>query len=121
MRRVLFALAMATMLVGPAASASAHPSQTVVTIDGYPVTRSFYGARHHRLLRDSDVRLGDGSRGDLYSFSGQAGDYVEIRMRSADVDAYLELRSGRPFGDIVARNDDIGRNNRNAMIRTRLP
>jgi len=61
----------------------------------------------------------DNSPYHIYTFSGNAGQTVQIDMQSSDFDTYLALLS--PNGDVLAENDDSGRNSTNSSITYRLP
>ncbi|WP_204150744.1 tetratricopeptide repeat protein [Leptolyngbya sp. CCY15150] len=55
-------------------------------------------------LEDGDEALPDSSLYDLYTFNGEAGQLIEIRLSSEAFDTYLILLS--PDGERVAENDD---------------
>ncbi|NJO44631.1 MAG: trypsin-like serine protease [Oscillatoriales cyanobacterium RM2_1_1] len=61
----------------------------------------------------------DGSLYDEYSFEGQAGQSVVIRLESQEFDPYVALFS--PNGRLVAENDDVSRIDKNAAITVTLP
>ena len=115
-RGFILALAAAAVLVGPAASVSAQTT----TVDGYSVYHTQYGRTHHRSLNGADIRLQDGSRGELFQFDGRRGDCALVTMTSSNIDSYLVLRSDRPFGPQISVDDDSGPA-LNSRIRVRLP
>lgn len=61
----------------------------------------------------------DGSLYDEYTFEGQAGQSVTIRIESQDFDPYVALFG--PNGRLVAENDDASRVDKNAGITVTLP
>ncbi len=54
---------------------------------------------------DGDARLQDGEYCDFYSFEGRAGQVIELRMDSSDLDAYLVLSP--PEGDTLENDDRV--------------
>ncbi len=70
-------------------------------------------------LSHQDGRLTDNSLYDEYSFVGQQGQTVIIRLNSQDFDAYLLLIDNQ--GNKIAENDDRAQNDSNATIRIELP
>ena len=71
-------------------------------------------------LSPSDVALSDGSRAMLWQFTARVGECLTFRMNSPDFDAYLLLRYGQPFGELIASDDDSG-GGTNALLRVQLP
>ncbi|WP_008315385.1 PPC domain-containing protein [Leptolyngbya sp. PCC 6406] len=69
-------------------------------------------------LEDGDEVLQDGRLYDLYTFDGEAGPFIEIRLNSDDFDAYLILLG--PDGERVAE-DDNGGEGLNSLIQIQLP
>ena len=59
-----------------------------------------------RLDANAATLPGDGSYINAYSFVGQSGDEVDIRLSSRDFDAYLLLLNAR--GEPLAEDDDSG-------------
>ena len=55
-------------------------------------------------LEEGDETLTDGSLYDTYTFEGEAGQFIEIRLNSDDFDTYLILVG--PNGEWISRNDD---------------
>ncbi|MGL5081899.1 MAG: DVUA0089 family protein [Microcoleaceae cyanobacterium] len=71
-------------------------------------------------LNSGDAVLpSDGSLYDEYTFEGQAGQSVTIRIDSPDFDPYVALFG--PNGRLVAENDDASRVDKNAGITVTLP
>ncbi|HEX7314605.1 MAG TPA: pre-peptidase C-terminal domain-containing protein [Pyrinomonadaceae bacterium] len=68
------------------------------------------------VLTADDCDLGDGTRYDVYSFSGAAGQQVSFTMTSTDVDAYLFLAYFDGQGLVVVGEDDDGGGGSNARI-----
>ncbi|MGB3494219.1 MAG: tetratricopeptide repeat protein [Elainellaceae cyanobacterium] len=72
------------------------------------------------VLEDGDRTFSmDGSFYDVYTFEGEAGQRVSIRMESSDFDAYLLLNN--PIGNTIAQNDDYDGTTSNARIVFDLP
>jgi hypothetical protein len=92
-----------------------------IMVDDVSVMWLCYGLNLQAALSRDSVRLRDGSRGDFYMFDGQAGECVEITMRSGDFDTYLALRDGAPFGTLVAAADELDHDELLARIRAQLP
>ncbi len=67
---------------------------------------------------DSVIDSG-GSLYDAYSFQGQVGQQVTIRLQSSQFDAYLILLG--PDGDSIAQSDDVDGSNTNAELSLALP
>jgi hypothetical protein len=115
------ALAAAVALIAPTPAAHAQGAPvTTVNVNGTPVHPAQYGYIYNSSLTAGDVRLQDGSRGELWMFEGLAGECAAIIMNSTEFDAYLVLRAGAPFGESVAEDDDSG-GGTDALIRVRLP
>jgi hypothetical protein len=73
-------------------------------------------------LTDSDALIERGSYAHQYSFRGEAGERVYIRMRSDDLDSYLLFGSLTPSGlDVLAENDDAPDDGVNSLIEYVLP
>jgi hypothetical protein len=64
------------------------------------------GTSTQGALTVSDLMWSDGARYKIYTFSGQAGQYVSITMSSADFDTYLILQD--QSGNQLSYNDDGG-------------
>jgi len=72
------------------------------------------------VLENKDsVLSSDGSLYDEYTFEGQQGQSIWIRLESQDFDPYLALFD--PKGELIAENDDASRSDKNAAIRVTLP
>ncbi|MEM9504797.1 MAG: tetratricopeptide repeat protein, partial [Cyanobacteria bacterium P01_E01_bin.43] len=69
-------------------------------------------------LDDGDDVLQDGSVYDTYTFNGEAGQFIEIRLSSDAFDTYLILVG--PDGERVAENDDSPEG-LNSIIYIQLP
>jgi serine protease Do len=70
-------------------------------------------------LGPGDRTLQDGSFFQEFSFQGQAGQSLRIRLESPDFDTYLMLLDeGR---NRIAENDDANPNTTNSEIAARLP
>ena len=69
-------------------------------------------------LEDGDEVLQDGSLYDTYTFDGEAGQFIEIRLSSDAFDTYLILVG--PDGERLAANDDGGEG-LNSIIQIELP
>ncbi len=69
-------------------------------------------------LASGDERLEAGEYADNFTFSGEAGDLVELRLSSADFDPYLMLRGPE---DVVVDNDDAAPGDTSALITATLP
>lgn len=65
------------------------------------------------LLETSDLRLGDGSYVDNYSFTGQAGDATVIELVSRGFDSYLRVTS--PSGEFFSNDDYNGDTSRSLL------
>jgi hypothetical protein len=76
------------------------------------------GRRASGRLEAGDRPRSGGGYQDLWEFDGRAGRSVVLEMRSADFDAFLELRD--PDGGLVAENDDGGEGT-DALITATLP
>jgi serine protease Do len=75
--------------------------------------------RQQGNLGPGDRTLQDGSFFQEFSFQGQAGQSVRIRLESPDFDTYLMLLDeGR---NRIAENDDANPNTTNSEIAARLP
>ncbi|WP_017304796.1 PPC domain-containing protein [Spirulina subsalsa] len=70
-------------------------------------------------IEESDAKLEDGSFYDLYTFPGEAGQRVRIRLESEDFDPYLVLFNTQ--GEKLADADDISPENWNAELEYLLP
>src|SRR4051794_26979736 len=97
MRGRIFATVLGGLLLAaPAVSAFAE-EVVVVNIGGVPVSVTRMGTHNTSTIspRNGDtVKLNDGSRGEIWGFEGQAGQCVDITLRSDDFDPYLVLRFG---------------------------
>ena len=86
---------------------------------GTPVARSASPAnRQNGTLEQGDTRLDSGEFSDAFTINGRAGDVVDIRLDSADFDAYLMMRG--PDGSSFD-NDDAEDGGTNAQLRVTLP
>ena len=71
-------------------------------------------------LDSSDAVLpSDGSRYDEYTFEGEAGQSVTIKLESTDFDPYVALFG--PNGRLVAENDNASPSEQNSAITITLP
>ena len=70
-------------------------------------------------LTNRSSRLRDGSRYNLYEFSGEAGQEVRIQLESSDFDTYLILIG--PDDQPLAENDDRNRGDTNSELVLNLP
>ncbi|MCW6037834.1 PPC domain-containing protein [Spirulina subsalsa FACHB-351] len=70
-------------------------------------------------IEESDAKLEDGSFYDLYTFPGEAGQRVRIRLESEDFDPYLVLFNSQ--GEKLADADDISPEDWNAELEYLLP
>lgn len=75
--------------------------------------------RESGILQSGDETASDGSLYDLYTFEGEVGQVVILRMESSDFDTYIGLFSSS--GSLLAENDDIRQGTTNSEIRVRLP
>lgn len=57
---------------------------------------------------------------DAYTFSGEAGQIVEIGLDSEEFDPYLTLENVAAPGEVIAQDDDSG-TDRNALLNVMLP
>lgn len=72
------------------------------------------------ILEDGDeVAFQDGSLYDEYPIEGASGQHLRIHLESSEFDPYLILIG--PNGNILARHDDISRDNLNATLDILLP
>jgi Bacterial pre-peptidase C-terminal domain len=72
-------------------------------------------------LLDGDAWENDGSRYDLWSFRGRAGERVTITLRSEDFDAFLRFGRGRGEEWEQIANDDDGAGGSDSRITVTLP
>ncbi len=83
--------------------------------------------RSNRLLLNQEGTLdasdavlpSDGSRYDEYTFEGEAGQSVTIKLESTDFDPYVALFG--PNGRLVAENDNASPSEQNSAITITLP
>ncbi|MEB3882162.1 PPC domain-containing protein [Lyngbya sp. CCY1209] len=72
------------------------------------------------VLEEGDSVLpADGSLYDEYTFSGQEGQTVTIRVESSEFDTYLALFT--PDDELLEEHDDIDETNTNSQITVTLP
>lgn len=71
------------------------------------------------LDEEDSVLPSDGSLYDDYTFDGQAGQSISIRLESGEFDPYLAIFT--PNGRLLAENDDASRSTKNAAITVTLP
>ena len=69
-------------------------------------------------LQRGDQTLNSGEYADGYSFRGNSGDRVDLRMTSSDFDSYLILKGPNGFSE---DNDDATEGDRSAGLNVRLP
>lgn len=90
-----------------------------------PLLRSLFDRqgsilRENGILDSSDLVLeSDGSLYDEYTFEGQAGQEVTVRLESSEFDPYVVLFG--PNGNVVAENDDLSDSNQNSFVSVVLP
>ncbi|MEX0691323.1 MAG: caspase family protein, partial [Gemmatimonadales bacterium] len=72
-------------------------------------------------LSGSDPVLGDDSHYQLWSFRGNAGDQVIIRMESGRFDTFLHLLQGAGLAGETIATDDDGAGGTNSQIAIALP
>lgn len=68
---------------------------------------------------NSQVLRSDGSLFNTHTFTGQAGQVIEIYVVSSEFDTYLALLS--PNGQSLGQNDDRSPGNTNSFLRVTLP
>lgn len=71
------------------------------------------------LSTSSQVLASDNSFYNIHTFSGRAGQVVEISLSSREFDTYLGLLD--PNGQEVGQNDDVSEGNTNSFLRVTLP
>ena len=97
MRQAIFAAVAAVLLLVPAAAAFAQGC------DSYELA---YGdAPCASALTASSLQARDGSRVEIWTFSGSANDCVDIQMTSTDFPPYLQLIQGSRTGPVVAERE----------------
>jgi len=88
-----------------------------------PVTRAVRaGQEVVGELTAETAELGDGSRYELWTYAGQSGERLAIRMRSDEFDTFLAV--GRMVGgefDELAANDDAPDDGTNSLVEITLP
>lgn len=88
-----------------------HDEGETVTADPLPEpTPVQSGQTVNGDLSESDPRMDDASRYDLYSFHGRRGQQVVVTMRSSAFDSYLALGQveGGDFNALESNDDDAG-------------
>lgn len=71
------------------------------------------------LDEQDSVLPSDGSLYDDYTFDGEAGQSISIRLESQDFDPYLAIFT--PNGRLLAENDDASSSTKNSAITVTLP
>ncbi len=77
-------------------------------------TESTYRCPGYSAIGERSVRLSvgepsdDGSFGEIWRFTGERGDGVQMDVHSQDFDTMLVLRYGAPFGEQIGLDDDGG-------------
>lgn len=96
---------------------------TEVVSGPFVVTPLSLGRSVSASLDESDQVAEDGSYFDVYSFSGRAGDRVEIVMRSDALDSYVEVGEPVAAGEefFAEYSDDDSGGNVDARVRMTLP
>ncbi|MGB3493393.1 MAG: PPC domain-containing protein, partial [Elainellaceae cyanobacterium] len=103
------------LLQAPAQSQDSSPSA-----DGIDPIFGRLVLQTQGALEDGDqIAFQDGSLYDEYPIEGTSGQHLKISLESSEFDPYLILIG--PNGDILARHDDISRDNFNATIDIVLP
>ena len=77
------------------------------------------GTRVRGSLTDTDGSRSDDRYVDGYEFSGEAGQRIDLGLRSEDFDTYLVLLS--PTGETLAENDDESDSSSNSELGLQLP
>jgi len=95
-------------------------SQSTTETEGIPIRWLEYGSYEFSSLYWNTSELADGSHGEVWTFDGRADDYVKIIMHPTSFDAFLVLRFGEPWGEIVALDDDSYAGT-DALILVQLP
>jgi hypothetical protein len=88
-----------------------HDAGETVTADPLPQPSPVSsGQTVNGDLSESDPRMDDASRYDLYSFTGRRGQQVVVTMRSTAFDSYLALGQidGEEFNALESNDDDGG-------------
>jgi hypothetical protein len=99
-----------------------HDGGESVTPDPLPQPTSIRsGQTVNGELTESDPRMEDASRYDLYSFNARRGQEVVATMRSSAFDSYMALGQidGESFNSIESNDDSAGGND--ARINFRVP
>jgi hypothetical protein len=99
-----------------------HDEAETVTPDPLPQPTSIRsGQSVSGELTESDPRMDDASRYDLYSFTARRGQQVIITLRSSAFDAYMALGQidGESFTSLESNDDDGGGDD--AQINYRIP
>ena len=71
------------------------------------------------LGSNSQVLASDGSLFNIHTFTGRAGQVVEITLTSSEFDTYLALLDGNR--QVLGQNDDVREGNTNSFLRVTLP
>jgi hypothetical protein len=99
-----------------------HDSGETVTADPLPQPTAIRGGQEvSGELSESDPRMDDASRYDLYSFNARRGQQVVVTMRSTAFDSYMALGQidGESFNALESNDDDGGGDD--AQINYRVP
>jgi tetratricopeptide (TPR) repeat protein len=67
----------------------------------------------------SQVLRSDGSLFNTHTFTGRAGQVIEINLISSEFDTYLAILSAS--GEVLGQNDDVREGNTNSFLRVTLP
>jgi hypothetical protein len=86
-----------------------------------PPTPLAFGQTVEHEITDSDPLNDDGRRYDGYSFSGVAGQRVQITMRSGDFDSYLEIGKAGDTFEVLGSDDDGLREGVDSRLNFTLP
>ncbi len=97
---------------------SATTALTLLAQPALAQQRITLGSTVNGTLARGDSTLDSGEFRDAYSFRGNAGDRINLRMSSSEFDSYLILKGPLDFSE---ENDDAAEGDRTAGIDVRLP
>jgi len=105
MKPFFLALATSALLLLPITATFAQEGRHVAPVmaNGWPTYPAQYGGFYSGALSTADSQAQDGSRLQFWSFQGQAGDCVLVRMDATGFQPYLQLVRGTPTGQRVAQ------------------
>ena len=84
-----------------------------------PATSTMILEETGELAEGDSVLPADGSLYDEFTFSGEEGQTVTIRIESSDFDTYLAVFT--PDDELLAEHDDIDETNTNSEVTVTLP